>query len=254
MELHLARDLPWKLSFCLMIDFTKRSYQKEYLDRDDLLFSDISLNMKELEFINSKLGGHSITLDGFKTLAQRKNQLSVCEVGSGGGDNLRVIYDYAKKNNISLTCMGIDINPNCIRYARERIRIPGINFINADYLSLNLKDRKPDIIFCSLFTHHFNESELLEMIQWMKENSNLGFFINDLHRHPIAYYFIRLATIIFSRSYLVKHDAPLSVLRGFVRKEWELILKSARINNYAINWKWAFRYLVTVKNHKGNGD
>ena len=83
-------------------------------------------------------------------------------------------------------------------------------------------------------------------MQWMKENSGLGFFINDLHRHAIAYYSIKFLTSLFSHSYLVKHDAPLSVRRGFKKEEWEKIFSNAGIIKYSIEWKWAFRYLITV--------
>jgi hypothetical protein len=86
---------------------------------------------------------------------------------------------------------------------------------------------------------------LVGMLLWMKNNSSVGFFINDLHRQPLAYYFIKLATKLFSKSSLVKNDAPLSVLRGFKKKEWESIFERAGIQNYSIKWKWAFRYLVT---------
>ena len=105
-------------------------------------------------------------------------------------------------------------------------------------------NNKPDIIFASLFCHHFTDEELIKMMAWMKANSTLGFFINDLHRHPVAYHFIKLTSRLFSSSYLVKNDAPLSVLRGFKKQDWQNILQKAGIRNYTIEWKWAFRYLV----------
>ena len=82
----------------------------------------------------------------------------------------------------------------------------------------------------------------------MKQKSSTGFFINDLQRHPFAYYSIKWITKLFSRSYLVKNDAPLSVARGFTKKEWKKIFNSAGINNFSIKWKWAFRYLITCRN------
>ena len=109
---------------------------------------------------------------------------------------------------------------------------------------------KPDILFSSLFCHHFKEDELILQLQWMQQNSKLGFFINDLQRNTIAYYAIKLLTGLFSKSYLVKHDAPLSVARGFIRKEWKELLNSAGIYNYTLQWKWAFRYLITVINDR----
>ena len=229
-----------------MIDFSRRSYKKELLDRDDIPFKDISSNMKELDFINTTLGGHAINIGGFKIIAGEKKEISVCEIGCGGGDNLRSLMKWCMQSGRNLSCIGIDINTNCIAFARKNEVMGNVEFISSDYKEAVLTTR-PDIIFCSLFTHHFPEKELTEMMQWMSKNSVLGFFINDLHRHPLAYYFIKFATKIFSSSYLVKNDAPLSVLRGFTKKEWKVILQSAGITNYTIKWKWAFRHLVIVK-------
>ena len=226
------------------IDYKKRSSTKELLDRDDIPFADIAENMKELEFINSHLGGHSITIKGFKSLLKGKKQISVCEIGCGGGDNLNVLYQICKKNKIDAEFIGIDINKECIEYARQNSKIEKINFIISDYRNVNFENKNPDIIFSSLFCHHFTEDELVTMLQWMKNNSTLGFFINDLHRHPLAYHFIKTATRLFSKSYLVKNDAPLSVLRGFRKKEWKNIFQKAGIPNYSIRWMWAFRYLI----------
>jgi len=232
-----------------MIDFSKRSCQKELLDRDDIPFADIEINMKELEFINNYLGGHAITIEGYKRLAKYKKQLTVCEIGCGGGDNLNAIYRCCSKQLVDLKLIGIDINSVCIEFARKNTPISDENFIISDYKKVHF-DKKPDIIFSSLFCHHFNDEELNTMLQWMKTNSKFGFFINDLNRHPLAYYFIKLATKIFSRSYLVKNDAPLSVIRGFKKHEWKTILNNAGITTYSIKWKWAFRHLIIVE-HAG---
>lgn len=230
-----------------MIDYTKRSYKKELLDRDDIPFADIQQNMKELDFINTCLGGHSITISGLKKLHGKKETITVAEIGCGGGDNLRALNAWCHKNNVHASFTGIDINEFCIDFARTYSK-ENINLIASDYKLVNLKENKPDVIFSSLFCHHFTDEELIEMMQWMKANSNIGFFINDLHRHKIAYHFIKFTTKLFSKSYLVKNDAPLSVLRGFKKKEWINILEKAGIKNYSIKWKWAFRYLITVFN------
>jgi hypothetical protein len=80
----------------------------------------------------------------------------------------------------------------------------------------------------------------------MYDNSSLGFFINDLHRHPMAFYSIRILTKLFSNSYLVKNDAPLSVRRGFRKEELEGLLEQAGLRSYEVSWQWAFRFLVVA--------
>src|SRR5690242_1063617 len=226
----LVPALRWKLSFYQMIDFKKRSAEKEILDQENIPFEDIAQNMKELEWINSHLGGHAITIEGFKELAKDKKSISVCEIGCGGGDNLIAINNYCVKRNIPARFIGIDINKDCIEFARKNTSDKDFDYITNDYKKL-IFENKPDIIFSSLFCHHFSEEDLVQMMRWMKENSTIGFFINDLHRHPVAYHFIKTTTSIFSKSYLVKNDAPLSVRRGFRKNEWEVILEKAGIKN-----------------------
>jgi ubiquinone/menaquinone biosynthesis C-methylase UbiE len=231
-----------------MIDYKNRSLQKEILDQKNIPFEDIALNMKELDWINSHLGGHSITIEGFKNLLGEKKSISVCEIGCGGGDNLNALYKFCTRENIKANFIGIDINKECVAFAKENSLIKNSEFIVSDYKNVNFKNEKPDIIFSSLFCHHFSDEELIEMMKWMKENSKIGFFINDLQRHPIAYYFIKIATKFFSKSYLVKNDAPVSVLRGFKKNEWKNILENAGIKNCSIIWRWAFRFLIVVFN------
>lgn len=244
----MARVLLWKLSFYPMIDYKNRSLKKEILDQNNIPAEDIFLNMKELEFINAHLGGHSVTIGGFKKLLRSKKIISVCEIGCGGGDNLNALGNYCLKNQIICSFTGIDINKDCIVFAKENSKTENINFVISDYRNVDFKNKKPDIIFSSLFCHHFSNNELVEMLYWMKKNSTVGFLINDLHRHPIAYHSIKIATKLFSKSYLVKSDAPLSVLRGFKKNEWKNIFKEAGIENYSIEWKWAFRFLIIAFN------
>jgi 2-polyprenyl-3-methyl-5-hydroxy-6-metoxy-1,4-benzoquinol methylase len=229
-----------------MPSFKQRSAQKELLDGTGVPFADIKQNMQELNVINHRLGGHKITIAGFKNLIKPlpgNETVRVVEIGCGGGDNLRVIKKWAAKKGVSLQLTGIDINPECIAFAQEQEANAGISFICSDYKKVKFQ-QLPHIIFSSLFCHHFTDKELIPMLQWLQQNSSRGFFINDLHRHPLAYYSIKFLTKLFSKSYLVKNDAPLSVERSFVKKDWINLLSAAGLKQYTLQWKWAFRWLV----------
>ena len=89
----------WKLSFYLMIDYKSRSLKRELLDEDNIPFEDISLNMKELDFINTHLGGHTITVNGFKRLLENKKN-SVSGICCDCGDNLDAVYKFCRRNSI----------------------------------------------------------------------------------------------------------------------------------------------------------
>jgi 2-polyprenyl-3-methyl-5-hydroxy-6-metoxy-1,4-benzoquinol methylase len=235
-----------------MLSFKQRSYKKELLDRDDIPFAAIKRNMKELDFINKHLGGHDITLDGIVALIQDTaifyKELKIVEIGCGGGDNLRAIKEWALHIKLPVQLTGIDINPECIAYAKEQKRNSGIQFLCSDYREVQLSPI-PDIVFSSLFCHHFTDEDLVAQLQWMEQHSSLGFFINDLHRHAVAYWSIKLLTTFFSRSYLVRNDAPLSVRRGFRREDWDRLFAAADIESYRCKWRWAFRWLITCHTH-----
>jgi SAM-dependent methyltransferase len=232
-----------------MPSFSNRSNQKELLDLPGIPFHAIERNMKELDVINTTLGGHSITIKGLEGVLQKHasggQRIMVVEIGCGGGDNLRAIKTWAKKNSHDVELLGIDINEECIKYAGSRKENEGIDFVVSDYKNYSFK-KKPDVIFSSLFCHHFSDDDLVYMLKWMKVHSSGGFFINDLHRHFLAFYSIRVLTGMFSKSYLVKNDAPVSVLRGFTRAEWKTLLAAAGITEYSLQWKWAFRWLLIV--------
>lgn len=228
------------------MNLSKRSYEQELLDDVNIPFEAIRQNMFELDTINTYLGGHRITIRGLQLLAGKQKVLHVCEIGCGGGDNLAAVARWANNKNVQLEITGIDINQNCIDVATKRKDIGShANWITSDYRVVKFS-RYPDIIFSSLFCHHFKEESLIEQLQWMQHNSTKGFFINDLHRHWLAYYSIKMLTQLFSKSYLVKNDAPLSVKRGFKKEEWIDLLGRASISA-EVSWKWAFRYLVLSK-------
>ncbi len=228
-----------------MINLVERSNKKELLDAEDIPFISIRQTMKELNIINNLLGGHAITVAGIRQFIKGKKQkLHVCEIGCGGGDNLKAIDRKLSDKKIDFT--GVDIKEACVQFAQQRYPELGCKWIASDYKKVSFKE-PPDVIFSSLFCHHFTNEELLYMLQWMHKNSVGGFFINDLQRSAVAYYLIKWLTGIFSRSVLVKNDACISVARGFKKKDWEALLHKAGIENYSVQWRWAFRYLVICR-------
>lgn len=231
------------------MNFKNRSYTPELLDNDTIPTEDLYQNLRELDFINRWLGGHKVVLDGVRAFLKKDYEvpaLSIMEIGSGGGDNLRETGILLNKKKIAYQLQGVDLKEDCVQFAQRQQAIP-IAYQTCDYQLADTHLQKPHYIFNSLFCHHFKDEQLIKMLQWMHRNAEKGFFIADLHRHPLAYYSIKWLTQLFSKSYLVKNDAPLSVLRGFNRKEWENLLQQAGISHYTIQWKWAFRWLIIVE-------
>ena len=233
--------------------FDKRSEQLEIMD--DLDFSDgvIFQTLKELKIINHWLGGNQVTIRGFQKLLKQSllnptdSNITVADLGSGGGDMMVEIVKWSRKKGLNLQLTGIDANQAIIDYARENTTaFSEISYQPLDVFSEEFKGGTYDIVTCTLFAHHFTDDQLIELFRNLRSQVRIGMVINDLHRHWLAYYSIKLLTRLFSKSYMVKYDAPLSVARSFRKRDWHKIFKNAGIKQYVIQWHWAFRWLVIV--------
>lgn len=210
----------------------------------------VDQTLRELEFINTWLGGNKVTLNGVAELLRSspaKKNVTIADLGCGGGDILRLIHRWAKRNNIPVKLVGIDANPHIIEFARNNIRdIPEIEFLAMDIFSSEFREQKFDIVTGTLFYHHFSQEELVSFLRQLKDQVQLGIVINDIHRHPLAFYSIKLLTKLFSKSAMVKYDAPLSVMRAFTRSEINNMLRDAGIEKFVLRWCWAFRWQVVI--------
>lgn len=203
--------------------------------------------LQELKIVNKLLGGNKVLTRGLSkiTKSNPKSHYNIADIGCGGGDMVRVMAEWAKRQRISITIHALDANPNIIEMAKENLKdLPNVKFHTADVFDDLFAKEKMDIITCTLFTHHFTDEELVRMFSGFKRSANLGLIINDLHRHPFAYYSIKYITKIFSKSPMVKNDGPLSVLRSFKSKEIKSVLEASGWRNYSIRWFWAFRWQV----------
>lgn len=225
--------------------FKHRSNKKEMLDGDSIPDADLFLNLKELDTINHLLGGYNITFSALMHLIKPGKQLTLVDIGCGGGDTLKRIHYWKTKHDFTLDLIGVDIKEVCINYAKQNNSENGIQFICDDYRNSFNHITNVDILHACLFCHHLSEEQILELIHFTLSNRSI-LVINDLERNAIAYYSIKLLTKLFSKSYLVKNDAPLSVLRGFKKQEWMTLLHKAGAKRYTVKNKWAFRHQVIV--------
>jgi 2-polyprenyl-3-methyl-5-hydroxy-6-metoxy-1,4-benzoquinol methylase len=232
-----------------MPDFKKRSSELELMDYPIEDKSDIFKNFKELVFINRYLGGAIHSYRNIRHLCEKLESPTIVDIGFGAGDLLNYLHEKRKYLPSKTKFIGVDLMPEAKEFADKHYQFKAkqIELVLQDYRAWLEKGERPDIIHASLFCHHLTSDQLIEFLQVASKNAKTGVVINDLQRHALAYYSIKWLTAMFSKSRFTKNDAPLSVLRGFRKKELVELLNQAGISDFDIRWKWAFRYLITIR-------
>jgi len=232
--------------------FTNRSAEKELLDSLDVPADLLYKNLKELAILNQKTGGHAISLKGVKQLITDKHKTyHLVDLGCGGGDSLKAIADWARLKGYRVKLTGVDMNANVIDYLKNQCKnYPEITGIVSDYQDFLIHNTSIDIVHCSLFCHHLNDNELLELFGYFNQHVHTGFIISDLQRHWLTYYGAWLFTRLFNGTELAKNDGPVSALRGFKFEELNALLKKANVRDFTIRKIGLFRYLIVGKTTK----
>ena len=232
--------------------FTYRSDEKELLDEFNSSTELLYQNLKELDILNRRTGGHVLSLKGIKQLiTDHHKTYHVVDLGCGSGDSLKAIAVWARRNNYKLRLMGVDINPKVIDYLKIHCSdYPEIRGVVSGYREYLRETDSIDIVHCSLFCHHLSDDELIELFIHFRQFVSTGFIINDLQRQWLAYYSAWFFTRLFNGTSLSKNDGPVSVLRGFKYEELVSLLKKADIRDYSLHKEWLFRFLIIGKIEK----
>jgi SAM-dependent methyltransferase len=228
--------------------FKNRSTAPELMDDFSIIGAELDQTLAELRHVNRYLGGLSSTLAALAPAVRKEPSRTyrILDIGSGSADIPEGIVRWARKRGARVEIVATDINPYTCAYARRCVAdVPEIRVVAANVFELPFADGSFDYVHAAMFTHHFTQTECAEILQNMCRIATRGVIINDLHRHPLAYYSIQFLTRLLSKSRLVKHDAPLSVLRSFRRADIEELRRKTGLD-IRYRWRWAFRWLMTI--------
>jgi len=235
----------------MFINTKNRVDEEEIMDDFEMEGEILKVTLDEIAQINRLLGGNSLTLKGVSHLVDKQatdNAITILDIGCGNGDMLRTLANYASKKGWNVKLLGVDANLYTIDYAKKLSEsYDNIDYYHMDIFSGDFSDLKYDIVTCTLTLHHFNNTDLLNLMSLLIKKATIGIVINDLHRSAIAYRLFQLISFVFKLSDMPSKDGLTSILRGFKKIELEEFSKKLTIKNYTIRWKWAFRYQWIIK-------
>lgn len=229
-------------------DLRQRSKALELMDDRTIGGAELHEALRQLRVINWALGAARPTVEGvahFWHAAGQPTTLTILDVGAGSGDMSSALFRWAKHNAVELHIVLVDIHPEtCAAAAQAHTDEPGVTVICSDLLQLALQP--VDIVTAALFTHHFSQEQLPDVYRAMVHAARYGVIVNDLHRHPLAWAFIWIATRVLSRNRMIRNDAPLSVQRGFRAADLQQLRAVPGLGRLQYMWRPLFRYLILV--------
>jgi ubiquinone/menaquinone biosynthesis C-methylase UbiE len=242
-----------------MPSFQIRTDEDELMDDFSITDERLTRALEQLRLVNQWLGGYRTTMRAIAPfLRSRAGQRTrLLDLGTGIADFPEhiVCWGAAQSPALDIEIVAVDANPATATYARETLhqRLPPdlsakVQVEVADALALPYADQSFDIAMGAMFLHHFGPALATTIVHDMARVARHGVVINDLHRHPLAYYGIYSLTHLLPAAPMMRHDGPLSVLRGFTGPELTAIAENAGLQNFSLGWYFPFRWLLTTVN------
>jgi 2-polyprenyl-3-methyl-5-hydroxy-6-metoxy-1,4-benzoquinol methylase len=173
-------------------------------------------------------------------------EIHILDLAMGGGDVAIRLAQSAARANLRVMITGCDISPVAVAEAQRRALAAGAR--NVEFRPLNvLRDELPcgyDVVMCSLFLHHLDDSEALLLLKRMRDAARQLVLIDDLRRTWLGYWLAWLGCRVLTRSRVVHKDGPLSVAGAFTSTEACDLAQRAGLLGATITHHWPQRFLL----------
>jgi SAM-dependent methyltransferase len=217
------------------LDFSRRADLEEEMD-GPCSYEELRRCLRDLAVVNRITRAHGPILQWVDEVARTHpangRPLRIVDVGCGYGDMLRRIERWAARGGVAVELIGVDVNANASRAAREATRPESaIEWINGDVFTLAVE---ADLITASGMTHHLAEAELVRLIAWMERTARVGWCIVDLHRKPVPY---RIFSVLMRGPWwhpYIRADGLRSIRRAFLEEDWLRMCAAAGVDPGAI--------------------
>jgi ubiquinone/menaquinone biosynthesis C-methylase UbiE len=202
--------------------FKQRSHRLEHIDTGNYTPEEYEDCISEMRFVNRWMGDtHSLKATLLRDVAEESlREFSLLDVGAGSGELLRVAATWSRQTGRHLHAVGLELNERSAESINEESRhFDEINSVRGNALALPFPDSQFDYVICSLFTHHFLDEQVVEILREMSRVAKRRIYVIDLHRDPVPYLFYTTIGKLVLHNRLIRHDGALSILRSFKTDE-----------------------------------
>jgi 2-polyprenyl-3-methyl-5-hydroxy-6-metoxy-1,4-benzoquinol methylase len=205
-------------------DFTYRADLDEAMD-SLTSFEEYRRCLHDLDSVSRIVLAHRPTIAFLDRVAEaHAGPLRILDVACGTGSMLRRVAGWAARRGVEVELTGVDLNPWAIQVAREFRQTStaveaAVEYVVSDVFKY-APAVAPDVILSMHFTHHLPETDVVRFLAWMEATARVGWFVNDLHRHPNPYRLFGLLGRIAPWHPVIVADGLISIRRAFTTEDW----------------------------------
>jgi len=210
--------------------FDSRATATEFLDRPDCDPTLAAASYRFMETVNCYFGGIR-TVRRFlaaETAGRHAGApLRILDIGSGSCDIPLAVSRWARAHGIPLHFTCLEMAGHAVDIARgqlARAGDPAVQLLQEDVLT-HQPAEPYDCAVASMCFHHFSNAQILTLLQRLRGFVLHSVLINDLRRSRLASLAARLLLADTGTPAGVRHDALLSIRRGFKISELSTLLR-----------------------------
>jgi 2-polyprenyl-3-methyl-5-hydroxy-6-metoxy-1,4-benzoquinol methylase len=210
--------------------FNTRATEAEFLDLPDCSPVLAAASYRFMETVNHHFGGIRIVRNYLAAEAAGNfngGPLRILDIGSGSCDIPLAVARWAHAAGIHVQITGLEIAGNAVDIALGRLAQAGqppVQILHEDIFS-HQPTEPYDCAVASMCFHHFSNAEIITLVKRLQGFVRNSLLINDLRRCLLSSLAARLLLSNTRALAGVRHDALLSIRRGFKIQELKALLQ-----------------------------
>jgi ubiquinone/menaquinone biosynthesis C-methylase UbiE len=197
----------------------------------------VGRELRDIARLNALFGGTRAVVRELKSFFERRRAMgnrkretwTLLDVGTGSGDIALAARAAARQLDIDLKAIGLELNPTAARIASAA----GVPTIVADGSALPLGPRSVDVVVASQVLHHLPRPIAVRWIATLDRIARRAVVLADLRRSRVAMAGVWAASVGLAMSGVTRHDAVVSLKRGYTKTEFDEMLRQAGVRTVA---------------------
>ena len=195
----------------------------------------VGKELRDIARLNAWFGGTRAVVRALETFYDRRGRetgngkretWTLLDIGTGFGDIPRAAARAARRRGITLRLLGLELNRAAARIARGNAPLAAVV---ADGGTPPLPPRSVDLVVVSQVLHHLSRAGAVRWIRACDRLARRGVVLADLRRSPVAMAAAWVACLGLGMDRMTRHDAVVSLRRGYTRAQFNAMLEEAGV-------------------------